>query len=340
MIHTEQASAKQRIVIVGGGTAGWLTAAIVAAKHRIGKGECGIDITLIESDAIPTVGVGEGTWPTMRNTLHDIGLSEKEVFRRCNAAFKQGGKFVNWVSANGDTYYHPFTVPLGYGRIELAPYLDNITDFANSGNFQQHICEQNLAPRSLSEDEYSSAQSNYAYHLDAGAFAELLKEYCLEHLGVTHKVATVKAVNVLSDTQICDLILDDDTAISADLFVDCSGFRARLLGEALGSSLTRTNDVLFNNAALALQVPYQGDYEIKPYTQATAQSAGWIWDIGLTSRRGVGHVYSTDFMSDDEAESVLRDYVGSAADNLSPKVIKFDSGYRKTAWKGNCVGWD
>lgn len=337
MAHMAQTPSKQRIVIVGGGSAGWLTAAIVAAKHNIAKGQCGVDIVLIEASDIPTVGVGEGTWPTMRNTLSEIGLSEKEVFRRCHAAFKQGGKFVNWVTGN-DAYYHPFTVPLGYGRIELAPYLEDITEFANASNFQQHVCEHNLAPRALSENEYSSAQSNYAYHLDAGEFATLLKEHCLENLAVVHQVATVEEVNVEASGHIAQLILNDGSVVEADLFVDCSGFRARLLGEALGSPLTRTDNVLFNNAALALHVPYEGDYEIKPYTQATAQEAGWIWDIGLSSRRGVGHVYSTDFTDDDAAETLLRNYVGDTQGNLCARVIKFDSGYRKTVWKGNCVG--
>ncbi|WP_137166623.1 tryptophan halogenase family protein [Salinimonas lutimaris] len=335
-MHTAQS--RQRIVIVGGGTAGWLTAAVVAAKHKIAPGQCALDITLIESSDIPTVGVGEGTWPTMRNTLKDIGLSEKEVFRRCSAAFKQGGKFVNWVKAGGDAYYHPFTVPLGYGRIEMAPYLDQVADFANATNFQQHICEQNLAPRALSDAEYSSAQSNYAYHLDAGAFADMLRDFCKTELGVKHTVATVEQVNASGTEHIDHIVLGDGSQLSADLFVDCSGFRSLLLGETLQSAFTSTDDVLFNNSALALHVPYEGDYEIKPYTQATAQQAGWIWDIGLTTRRGVGHVYSTQFTSDDEAEATLRRYVGDEQGTLNARTIRFNSGYRKTIWKGNCVG--
>ncbi len=338
MNNSTNTSSKQRIVIVGGGTAGWLTAAIVAAKHKIAKGQCGLDITLVESSDIPTVGVGEGTWPTMRNTLKDIGLSEKEVFRKCSAAFKQGGKFVNWVNGDGDFYYHPFTVPLGYGRVEMAPYIDNVSEFANSTNFQQHVCEQNMAPRTLNEEEYSSAQSNYAYHLDAGAFADMLKTFCKEELGVTHKVATVEQVATSSKQCIESITLNDNSILEADLFVDCSGFRSMLLGEALGEPVVSANDTLFNNSALALHVPYNGDFEIKPYTQATAQEAGWIWDIGLSSRRGVGHVDSTDFTTDERAEELLRRYVGDDKGELTPRVIRFDSGYKKQIWKGNCIG--
>jgi 2-polyprenyl-6-methoxyphenol hydroxylase-like FAD-dependent oxidoreductase len=337
MNQSSNTSNKQRIVIVGGGTAGWLTAAIVAAKHNVSVGECGLDITLIESSDIPTVGVGEGTWPTMRNTLKDIGLSEKEVFRRCSAAFKQGGKFVNWVKKEGDAYYHPFTVPLGYGRVEMAPYVENISDFANATNFQQHVCEQNMAPRTLNEQEYSSAQSNYAYHLDAGAFADLLREFSKEKLGVTHKIATVEHVNATSHEHIQSITLNDGSVVEADLFVDCSGFRSLLLGEALKEPVISTDDVLFNNSALALHVPYNSDFEIKPYTQATAQEAGWIWDIGLSSRRGVGHVYSTDFTTDERAEEILRQYVGDEKGELNARVIRFNSGYKKHIWKGNCI---
>ena len=338
MNSSTNTSSKQRIVIVGGGTAGWLTAAIVAAKHKVAKGQCGLDITLVESSDIPTVGVGEGTWPTMRNTLKDIGLSEKEVFKRCSAAFKQGGKFVNWVNGNGDFYYHPFTVPLGYGRVEMAPYINNIADFANTTNFQQHVCEQNMAPRTLNEEEYSSAQSNYAYHLDAGAFADMLKSFCKEELGVQHKVATVEQVSATSSEHIENITLDDNSTLHADLFVDCSGFRSMLLGEALQEPVVSVNDVLFNNSAIALHVPYEDDFEIKPYTQATAQEAGWIWDIGLSSRRGVGHVYSTDFTDDGRAEELLRRYVGDEKGKLNARVIRFDSGYKKRIWKGNCIG--
>ncbi|TAP39245.1 tryptophan halogenase family protein [Alteromonas sp. KUL49] len=338
MNQTSQNSSKQKIVIVGGGTAGWLSAAIIAAKHKVADGECGLDITLVESSDIPTVGVGEGTWPTMRNTLKDIGLSEKEVFKRCSAAFKQGGKFVNWVAGNNDYYYHPFTVPLGYGRVEMAPYVDNIAEFANATNFQQHVCEHNMAPRTLSEEEYSSAQSNYAYHLDAGAFADQLREFSKSTLGVKHTVATVLSVQSNGTNNIESITLDNGECLSADLFIDCSGFKSLLLGETLQEPLVSTDDVLFNNSALALHVPYEGDYEIKPYTQATAQEAGWIWDIGLASRRGVGHVYSTNFISDDKAETLLRNYVGDQAGELSARVIRFNSGYRKNIWKGNVVG--
>lgn len=333
-------NAIKNIVVVGGGTAGWLTAAIVAAHHQHAKASQ-FKITLVESSDIPTVGVGEGTWPTMKNTLKQIGIKESDLFKHCHAAFKQGGKFVEWVHGNGDYYYHPFTVPLGYGRIDLAPYVNNIENFALESNFQQEICEAGLAPRTLAESEYQS-QCNYGYHLDAGAFADLLKKHCKEKLNVVHVVDTVKACVASTKDKIDAIVLEKTGKITADLYVDCTGFSSLLLGKCLGVPFKKVDDVLFNDSALAMHVPYENDDDaIACHTIATAQNAGWIWDIGLTNRRGVGHVYASNFLSDDEAETNLRRYVeksiGRSAKDLSARKITFQSGHREQFWKGNCV---
>ena len=328
--------AVNKIVIVGGGTAGWLTAAIIAAHHQ-SQDPNGLRVILVESSDIPTVGVGEGTWPTMKNTMQQIGIKESELFTSCNAVFKQGGKFVDWIHGTGDYYYHPFTVPLGYGRIDLAPYVSNIEDFAVESNFQHHICEAGLAPRTLAEGEYKG-QCNYAYHLDAGAFAELLKRHCKETLNVEHVIGTVQDTILSPDGGIESIVLAKNEKISADLFIDCTGFASLLLGKALGVPFVPKDDVLFNNTALAMQVPYEDETDpIACHTIATAQNAGWIWDIGLTRRRGVGHVYSSDYLSDDEAEANLRAYLGSAADGIHARKIAFESGHREQFWKHNCV---
>lgn len=325
----------KKILIVGGGTAGWLTAALVAAQHKSQHTQ-GIQVTLVESSDIPTVGVGEGTWPTMKNTVQQIGIKEQDLFKRCHAVFKQGGKFVDWVHGNGDFYYHPFTVPLGYGRIDLAPYVSKIENYAVEANFQHHVCEAGLAPRTLAESEYTG-QCNYAYHLDAGAFADLLKEHCKGELGVEHIVGTVEDISVANE-HIESVRIKDVGELSADLFVDCTGFASLLLGGALQVPFKSVDEILFNNRALAMQVPYADpDAPIACHTIATGQNAGWIWDIGLTHRRGVGHVYSTDYLSDDEAEANLRRYLGAAANDLEPRKICFEAGHRQQFWKNNCV---
>ena len=328
--------AVKKIVVVGGGTAGWLTAAIVASHHKTDTTNA-IQVTLVESSDIPTVGVGEGTWPTMKNTMQQIGIKESDLFKHCHAVFKQGGKFVDWVHGSGDFYYHPFTVPLSYGRIDLAPYVSNIENYAIESNFQHHICEAGLAPRTMAESEYT-AQCNYAYHLDAGAFADLLKQHCRDALNVEHIIGTVQDVNLAENGDIQAVVLADQKAVTGDLFVDCTGFSSLLLGKALKVPFIPQDDVLFNDSALAMQVPYEDENSpIACHTIATAQNAGWIWDIGLTHRRGVGHVYSSQYLSDDEAESNLRQYLGDDAKDIPARKISFESGHRKEFWKNNCV---
>lgn len=331
----------KQITIVGGGTAGWLAAAIIAAHHKnaavSNPSAPNIQVTLVESSDIPTVGVGEGTWPTMKNTLRDIGIKEADMFAHCSAAFKQGGKFVNWVKGTGDFYYHPFTVPLGYGRIDLAPYVNNIEDYAIESNYQHHVCEANLAPRTISEGEYSG-QCNYAYHLDAGAFADLLKNHCRDKLNVKHLIGTVDSVSLHPSGDIKQVELSNGEAVGGDLFIDCTGFKSLLLGEALGVKFKDMNKYLFNDSAMALHVPYEkNDSEISSHTIATGQNAGWIWDIGLTSRRGVGHVYASEFLSDDQAVENLQKYLGPQGKNIEPRKISFNSGHREKWWHKNCV---
>lgn len=326
----------KNIIIIGGGTAGWLSAAIIAAHHKDAK-NTELNIKLVESSDIPTIGVGEGTWPTMKNTLHKIGLKESDVFRKCFATFKQGGKFVEWVHGNGDFYYHPFTLPLGYGHIDLAPYVSNVENFAQESNFQYDICEAGLAPRTLADSEYQG-QCNYGYHLDAGALAELLKRHCIDTLNVEHVVDTVDECISETGERIDAVVLNKLGKLSADLFIDCSGARSLLLGKTLNVPFKKVDDVLFNDRALAMQVPYETeDAPVACHTIASAQNAGWIWDIGLTSRRGVGHVYSSKFLSDEEAEQNLRNYLGDAANGLEARKISFEPGHREQWWKGNCV---
>jgi len=324
------------VAIIGGGTAGWLVASVVAAKHRRAIANRQLSISLVESSDIPTIGVGEGTWPTMKNTLYDIGLKERDVFKHCHAAFKQGGKFVNWVHGNGDFYYHPFTFPVGYGRIDIAPYLQNIASFATECNFQQQVCEAGLAPRSAVEKEYQG-DCNYAYHLDAGAFGDLLKKYCKNSLGVQHVIATVNDVLLQENGAIKTVKFTNGNSIVADLFIDCTGFQSLLLGKAMQVAFNNTDDTLFNDRALAVQIPYANPNQpIASHTIATAQNAGWIWDIGLTHRRGVGHVYSSQFLSDDQAYQNLQSYLNVTSD-IDARKIQFNSGYRQTFWQQNCV---
>src|SRR6202022_2865578 len=332
------------ICIVGGGTAGGLTAGIIAARHRSEAGH-GIRIKLIESDTIGTIGVGEGTWPTMRTTLKKMGVSETDFFRECNTSFKQGARFARWVTGDpSDFYYHPLVLPEGFPSLDLASaWMDNAEkrqdapSFSNAVSYQEAVCELGLAPKLITSPEYAGV-ANYAYHLDAGRFAAFIRDHCVKNLGIRHIVDDVTDV-VKKDTGDIDYVETSKSGrLGGDLFIDCSGFRSLLLGQSMGVPFVDCSDVLFIDRALAMQVPY-GDEQsnIVPHTVSTAQQAGWIWDIGLQSRRGVGYVFSSNHTTDDAALAELRAYVGDAHRHLQPREIKIVSGHRQTFWKGNCV---
>ncbi|WP_307120451.1 tryptophan halogenase family protein [Sphingomonas kyeonggiensis] len=330
----------KNIVIVGGGTAGWLTAGVIAAKHR-SRMAAGFTVTLVESPNTPIIGVGEGTWPTLRTTLAKIGVSETDFFRECDAAFKQGAKFARWTTgAEDDAYYHPLMLPQGFHQLNLVPYWlsdSGARSFCDTVTPQGRICDDGLAPKTIATPEYD-AVANYAYHLDAGKFAPFLQRHCCEKLGVRHVLADVRQVLLSEDGDIRAIDTEQAGEIEGDLFVDCTGFRSLLLGEALGVPFKDCSDVLFCDTALAVQIPYeQEDSPIASHTISTAQSAGWIWDIGLPTRRGTGHVFSSNHISDDEAERELRAYLGAAGKDLAVRKIKIRSGHRETFWKRNCV---
>ncbi|EWH10975.1 tryptophan halogenase [Catenovulum agarivorans DS-2] len=332
------------ITIVGGGSAGWLTAAIIAAahKHRVETGS--LKITLCESPNIPNIGVGEGTWPTMPNTLQQIGISESEFIQRCDVSFKQGSKFVGWGQDDGQGfYYNPFDLPHGFAEGLSVEYWhhNKLTDsLANVFSAQQSICELNKAPKLITHPEYAHALT-YGYHLNAGAFVELLKEHSLNKLGVKHILANVEHVELATNGEISQLQLDNGATLSADLFIDCTGFKRLLIAQALQVDFSPLKSCLFADTALATQVDYASTNDpIKSYTQSTAQTAGWVWDIGLPSRRGVGHVFSSDFQTDDAAEQALVKYIqntGGQPANCNIRKISFTAGHMKKFWHNNCV---
>ncbi|MCH9693533.1 MAG: tryptophan 7-halogenase [Gammaproteobacteria bacterium] len=335
-----------RVIIVGGGSAGWLSAAVIAAEHCIdSRAEQPFELCLIESPDIPTIGVGEGTWPSMRATLQRIGLSETDVVRECDASFKQGTYFRDWQSGRGETYSHPFTVPIGYADINLAPHWATLPDeaaFADAVTAQTALFSDCLAPKQITTPEYAYV-TNYAYHLDAGKFAALLARHCIEELGVKHILANVSQVQSAENGDIQSVTTDAAGEVAGDLFIDCTGTKSLLLGEHFKVPFQSCKTYLFNDTALATQVPYAEENEvIQSCTQATAQPAGWIWDIGLPTRRGIGHVYSSDHISEDEATDQLLAYVRNVAGvqdatAVVPRKISFRPGHRKEIWYRNCV---
>lgn len=331
----------QSVVILGGGTAGWLTAGTIAARHQARIRSGGLSVTLVESPTVPIIGVGEGTWPTLRTTLEKMAVSETEFFRHCDSAFKQGGKFARWTTgADDDAYYHPLMLPQSFTQLNLVPHWLQHGGGASFCDYvcpQGALCDDGLAPKMITTPEYR-AVANYSYHLDAGKFAPFLQQHCTAKLGVRHVLADVSRVNVSEPGDISSVTTQQAGDIAGDLWVDCSGFAALLLGKTLGVGFRSCSDVLFCDTALAMQVPYATpDEPMASQTIATAQSAGWIWDIGLPTRRGVGYVYSSRHSSDEAAHEELLRYVGPAHKDRAVRKIPIRSGYRETFWKNNCV---
>jgi 2-polyprenyl-6-methoxyphenol hydroxylase-like FAD-dependent oxidoreductase len=331
----------RNIVILGGGSAGWLTAGVLASEHCI-RSNPDIGITLVESPDVRTIGVGEGTWPSMRETLRRMGVSESEFVRECDASFKQASKFVGWVTGEaGDHYYHPFSPPQGYGDANLVPAWAELAGnprFADVVSFQPHLCEQGRAPKQIVTPEFA-AVANYAYHLDAGKFGQFMQKFCVEQLGVRHLLTHVEGVDTTESGDIAALRTGDDR-IEGDLFIDCTGFSSILMARHFDIPRVPTSDVLFCDTALAVQVPYPSpETPIASHTVSTAREAGWIWDIGLPTRRGVGYVYSSAHTSDEQAERTLLDYIGKQASTLpaGPRKIPINPGHLKTFWHRNCV---
>jgi len=337
--------AVSRVLIVGGGAAGWLTAAYLARTLATANPQ-GIAIDLVESADIGILGVGEGTFPSIRGTLSAIGVGEGRYLRETGATFKQGVKFANWVRPKGapgaDHYFHPFSSPSQRpDGPELAPYwllgaAGPGASFAGAATMQKQVADARRGPKRISDKDYL-APMNYAYHFDATRFAALLSEEA-QALGVRRHIATVERVELDETGAIASVVTKEAGALSADLYIDCTGFRAALIGAALGSPYRGVGDHLFVDRAVAMQVPYpRPDTPIASYTISTAHEAGWTWDIGLTERRGTGYVYSSRHTDDERAEQVLRAYNGPDADGLTPRFLKFNVGYRDTQWVKNCV---
>ncbi|WP_420605822.1 tryptophan halogenase family protein [Novosphingopyxis sp.] len=330
----------RQIVIVGGGTAGWLSACMIAARRPNDS----TTVTLIEAPDIPAVGVGEGTWPTMRRTLATIGIAESDFLRECDASFKQGSRFDGWVTGETeDSYLHPFTAPPEGAPDDLlkAWQAQPGRSFAEAVSAQTRICKLDCAPRQRVMPDYAGAL-NYAYHLDATKLVQLLKRHACDRLGVRHIADHMTAARSAENGDIAAAVTRAHGEIAGDLFIDCTGHAARLIGEQMGVPWIDRGNMLFNDRALAVQLPVAPDSPIASQTIATAHEAGWIWDIGLPTRRGIGCVYAAAHMDQSRAREMLADYVrtampGVALDDHPVRLLAFASGHRERFWQDNCL---
>ena len=332
------------ILIVGGGTAGWLCAAYLAKALALPDNPH-LTITLLESPDIGTIGVGEGTFPTIRETLRFLDIDERKFIRESSATFKQGILFTDWLheprTGERHRFFHPFEAPFYSEETSLVPYWllqdrDLRPSFAEAVTIQNRVAGAKRGPKRLGEPDFDGPL-NYAYHIDARNLARLLSERA-EELGVVHLTGELEQAELTGDGAIGRVMLKDGRELEADLYVDCSGFRAELIGRALNSPFRSVRDCLFANRAAACKVPYgDPDAPIESYTLANAHEGGWTWDIGLAGARGIGCVYSADHIADDRALAMLRNYIGPSLDESSVRIIAFDVGYRERQWVRNCV---
>lgn len=333
------------IIIVGGGSSGWLSAAYLA-KRLAANSPNGIKISLIESSEIPPIGVGEGTFPSIRSTLATIGISEPNFLSECSSTLKQGIRFVNWNRPKGDTphsYYHPFNFPRPLsGHRDISPYwlshnAPRDLSFAHSVAPQATVCDKHLAPKRVGEPHFKGPM-NYAYHIDAGKFVSYLRKKAIG-LGVKKITGTVNEVRQDESGFITELITDQGARFEADLYIDCTGFHGLLLSNAMRVTQEDVSGTLFADRAIATRIPYETSLApIESTTVSVAQKSGWIWDIGLKDRRGIGYVYSSNHTSDDAAEEEFRTYIKDSVTDFEPLKIKMKTGYCKTPWVKNCIG--
>ncbi len=333
------------IVIVGGGTAGWLTASLIAAR-RSNDPAAPIRVTLVESPDIPTIGVGEGTWPTMRKTLESIGIDETGFLLTCDASLKQGSRFDGWVSGEpADSYLHPFAHPPSAAADDLvSTWRDHAGNqpFARAVSAQLQVCALGLAPKQKGMPPYVGAL-NYGYHLDAAKLAAMLARHATTVLGVRHIADHVTAIEAAPDGEIAAVQTRQHGAIAGDLFIDCTGHASLLLGGHFGIGFIDHGAVLFNDRALAAQVPVESPASpIASQTISTAHDAGWIWDIGLPTRRGVGCVYSSAHLTDEQAAATLAAHIAATSPHIDPdalsfRQLSFRSGHRERFWHRNCL---
>lgn len=334
--------AVKRVVVLGGGTSGWMAAAALQRFLNRATPES-THITVVEGPDGP-IGVGEATVPTLRGMLSILGVNEPEFMVRANATFKQAIKFVNWLhdpAENPSYYYHLFQRPgvvegMDFGQYWLAQNPDAPPEaYADSVVYQAALCNDSRAPKSATSQHYEGL-AGYAYHLDAILFGRYLRDLSVRR-GVERIEAHVSDVKLDEHGAIRALVLDGGHEVAGDFFIDCSGFSGRLINEALGEPFEPWGKYLFCDRAVAMQVPYDLEQKINPYTMASAMSNGWIWEIPLAQRRGIGYVYSSSHISDENAERELRQYIGPAANGVEGRRINIRVGRCRRFWVKNCV---
>ncbi|WP_095498520.1 tryptophan halogenase family protein [Paraferrimonas haliotis] len=331
---------KKKVVILGGGTAGWVSAAVLSKALSPQE----FEFELVESPDMPTVGVGEASIPAFYGLLSFLGISDKPLLEGADATFKYGIEFEDWSQPN-ERYMH------GFGKLgcafkdtsffdawlthahriaepTLGEYLPT-EQASNLNKFGRNTSRPDNAPKSAF---YPSNNLYYALHFDALRLAEILKEFAKKR-GVKHTQGTVERVRK-DDSGIQALLLKEGFVVRGDLFVDASGLAGRLIKQELNAEFDDWSHWLLCNSAMAMQS--QAQQPLPPYTRSVAQAAGWTWHIPLQNRMGNGYVYCDRFITDERVEQVLRQSLSGAPIN-DPKIIRFTTGRLHSPWEKNCI---
>lgn len=318
----------RKVVIVGGGTAGWMAAA--ALSKSFGRN---LDVRLIESDEIGTVGVGEATIPPIKNFHLLLELGESEFLRAVNGTYKLGIEFENW-GRLGERYFHPFAAHgVDTWAAQFHHHWLKASRLGETAPLDDFSYEAVLA-RANRFGEVGERKPNYAYHFDAGLYAALLRKLS-EADGVLRTEGKVVDVRLRPENGFVEsVVLESGEVVEGELFIDCSGFRGLLIEQALETGWEDWSHWLRSNSAVAVQS--ESVAAPAPYTRATARGAGWQWKIPLQNRVGNGLVYSNDYMSDDEAQKTLLDNL-EGQPITEPRLIRFRTGRRLRQWNRNCV---
>jgi 2-polyprenyl-6-methoxyphenol hydroxylase-like FAD-dependent oxidoreductase len=325
----------RRILIVGGGTAGWMTA-LIFARNLIPKG---VEIILLESPTVPTIGVGEGSTPRLREFFDWLGIDESEWMPACHATYKCGISFERWSTKHGfERYFHPF--PSMVDMMTLTQFIHNAEARLRGANLYAHPDRFFLASRLAAERRAPKSHESFpfdvfhAYHFDATLLGQFLHKKAIER-GVRYKSCHVTHAAVAPDSSIASVSTREGETLTADLYVDCTGFTGLLLQKTLRVPFVSFADNLFNDAAVAMPSPIEE--HIPSETVATALKHGWAWKIPLTERYGNGYVYSTRFCTPDAAETELRQHLGLLDSAVEARHIKMKVGRVAKPWHTNCL---
>ena len=332
-------SLPKKIVIVGGGSTGWMAAAYLDAA--LNQPDLRVaDITLLESPDIPRIGVGEATIPSIQHILATVGINEIDFLKRVDGTFKHAIKYVDWLDGNGESYYHAF------GRRRMKPLdrsaerwlrSDRSMPFSATVSAQPALCDACIGPHPFPGDG-PGPQFSYAFHMNALKFADYLTEIATSR-GVLHHLDTMTDAEVTEDGTIRAIATSGGLRIEGDLFIDCTGFAARLIEKQLGVDWVDCSQWMLNDRAVTIQIPYDDSYPgfVRPNTMATALSAGWVWEVPLQTRRAWGYVHSSAFVDKEQAEAELRAFIGPAAEKFPARFVPFKVGYRAQSWVKNCI---